>query len=57
MTATAEGGSDGHGAEFMGIYLSLLARYLRFDTAALIRSARTDGIEVTDHAKPVFVYG
>jgi hypothetical protein len=55
MTATAEGGSDGHGGEFMGIYLQLLARYLRFDIAELIRSARPDGIEVTEHAQRVFV--
>jgi hypothetical protein len=55
MTATAEGCSDGHGGGFMGIYLQLLARYLRSDTAELIRSARTDGIEVTEHAQPVFV--
>jgi hypothetical protein len=55
MTTTAEGRSDGHGGEFMGIYLQLLVRYLRFDPAELSRSARNDGIEVTERAQPVFI--
>jgi hypothetical protein len=55
MTATAEGRFDGHGDEFMGIYLQLLVRYLRLDPAELSRSARTDGIEVKEHAQPIFV--
>jgi hypothetical protein len=55
MTSTAEGASDGHGARFMGVYLRLLARYLRLDPATLIRSAQAAGIAVTADASAVFV--
>lgn len=55
MTATMEGRSDGHGAIFMGVYIGLLARYLRLDAAALIRSAEDDGIAVKADARPVFL--
>lgn len=55
MTTTAESRSDGHGGEFMGVYLQLVTRYLRLDPAELTRSARSDGIEVTLDARPAFV--
>jgi len=55
MTSTADGRSDGHGPAFMGIYVGLLARYLRLDPAALIRSAADAGIAVDADAHPVFI--
>ena len=54
MTTTHDGASDGHGPLFMGVYVTLLGRYLRLDEAALIDSARASGIQVTPDAKPVF---
>ncbi len=55
MTSTADGRSDGHGPAFMGVYVRLLARYLRLDPAGLIRSAAEAGIAVAADARPVFV--
>jgi hypothetical protein len=54
ITATAEGWSDGHGAAFMGVYVRLLARYLRLESADLVRTAREDHIKVADDARPAF---
>ena len=55
MSTTAEGRSDGHGAVFMGVYVRLLARYLRLDRADLIHSAQAAGIAVAADARPVFL--
>jgi hypothetical protein len=55
MTSTADGRSDGHGPVFMGVYVGLLARYLRRDPAGLIRSAVAAGIAVAAEARPVFL--
>jgi hypothetical protein len=55
MTSTAEGQSEGHGARSMGVYVRLLARYLRLDPADLIRSASAAGIAVAADAQPVFL--
>ena len=50
MTSTAEGHSDGHGAVFMGVYVRLLARYLRLDPTDLIASAHNARIAVAADA-------
>jgi hypothetical protein len=55
MTSTEDGRSDGHGETFMGIYLQLIARYLRLDSDHLVRTIRDAGIELAVDAKPVFV--
>ena len=55
MTSTADGASDGHGPLFMGVYLRMLARYLRLDPVALGRSAAAAGITVAAEARPVFL--
>ena len=55
MTTTQDGGSDGHGAVFMGVYVRLLVRYLRFDEAELRGSLERAGIRVVRDARPVFV--
>lgn len=55
MAATHDGGSDGHGARFMGLYVGLLARYLRLDRARLLDSLGAAGIAVEPDARPLFV--
>lgn len=54
MTTLEDGRSDGHGPIFMGIYVRLLVRYLRFDEADLILSLQKAGIRVAPKAKPIF---
>jgi hypothetical protein len=55
MTSHADGRSDGHGPQFIGIYVQLLARYLRLDRPMLIDSLRDAKIEILGDARPVFV--
>jgi hypothetical protein len=55
LTSTAEGASNGHGADFIGLYLQLLVRYLRMDREALIASLRQAGIAVNPAARPAFL--
>jgi hypothetical protein len=55
MTSHADGRSDGHGPVFMGVYVSLLVRYIRLDPRFLCDSLRESGIEVSRGARPVFV--
>ena len=55
MTSHADGRSDGHGPLFTGIYVQLLARYLRLDRRMLINSLRDAKIEIHCDARPVFV--
>jgi hypothetical protein len=55
MTSHANGRSDGHGPLFMGIYVQLLARYLRLDRQMLISSLRNAKIEISCLTRPVFV--
>lgn len=55
MTSTAEGGTDGHGPRFMGLYLQLLERYLRLPAVSLLPSLREAGIKVDLSARPVFL--
>ena len=54
MTTTLDGHSDGHGPAFVGIYVQLLARYLRLDSAALCHSLAQAGVRVRADAVPVF---
>jgi hypothetical protein len=51
MTSTDEV-SDGHSSRFMGIYLKLLARYLRLHLRELLKSASEDGLAVDAEANP-----
>jgi hypothetical protein len=51
MTSTDEI-SDGHSSQFMGVYLKLLARYLRLDLRELLKSATEDGLAVDVKAGP-----
>ena len=57
MTSTQDGRSDGHGPVFMGVYLTLLARYLRLDPALLLDSLHAAGIRVRPGATAVFCDG
>ncbi len=55
MTSDHDGRSDGHGPLFMGMYLQLLARYLRLDEARMRQSAAASGLRVAAHPRPVFL--
>jgi hypothetical protein len=57
MTSTMDGASDGHGARFAGVYIGLLAKYLRRDARDLAASAARAGVEVDLAARPAFVDG
>ena len=54
MTTTADGESDGHGPVFVGMYVQLLARYLRLDAQALRDSLSAASVAVRTDAKPIF---
>ncbi len=55
MTSTMDGQSDGHGGSFMGVYVKLVARYLRLNLLELVRSARADDIQINPDAPSVFL--
>lgn len=55
MTSTAEGGSDGHGPVFVGIYLRLLSRHGRMPFEELAASLTAAGIPFDPEARPVFL--
>jgi len=55
MTSDVDGSSEGHGPIFMGVYLKLIARYLRLDPDRLLESAAVEGILVASDANPTFV--
>ena len=55
LSSTHEGASDGHGPIFMGLYIQLLERYMRWCGAELLDSATADGIEVDPDARPSFL--
>lgn len=57
MTSTEDGGNDGHGARFVGLYLRLLVRHARMPEAELARSLRDAGIAFDPDARPVFLDG
>ena len=57
LTTTMDGQSDGHGPNFVGLYVQLLQRYLRLNEADLLRSLAKSGIAVTTNAQPAFVDG
>jgi hypothetical protein len=55
MTSTMDGESDGHGGLFMGVYVRLLARYLRLDPTELVVSVRSENIQIEPNASPLFL--
>lgn len=55
MTAGFDGGGDGHGPVFLGVYARLLERYLRLPADGLLASMRACGLEVLPGARPVFL--
>jgi len=55
LTSTMDGQSDGHGGSFMGVYVKLVARYLRLSLVELVRSARADDIQINPDVPPVFL--
>ena len=57
MTTTHDGQSDDHGPVFVGIYVQLLARYLRLDENWLLDTLHGAGVEAYVRARPVFLEG
>jgi hypothetical protein len=55
MTSTADGHSDGHGAVFIGIYVQLIVKYLRWEPSELFQSLKSAGIKYAIDARPAFV--
>ncbi len=55
LSSTDAGASDGHGPDFMGLYVQLLARYLRLPGADLVASAIAAGLAIHPDARPRFV--
>jgi hypothetical protein len=55
MTCTFDHFSNVHGAQYLGIYLQLLGRYLKLDVQELARSAEKKGLKFNLMAKPVFL--
>jgi hypothetical protein len=55
LTSTHDGRSNGHGAKFMGLYVQLLARYLRLPMDDLLVSVLGAGIEIDHQAVPIFL--
>ena len=55
LSSTHEGASDGHGPAFMGLYIQLLGRYMRWCRDELLHSAKADGVDVWPEARPAFI--
>ena len=55
LSSTHEGASDGHGPAFMGLYIQLLGRYMRWCRDELLHSAKADGVDVWPAARPAFI--
>ena len=55
VTSTHDGGSDGHGPLFVGLYVDLLVRYLRLDRTVLRESLERAGITINPAARPIFL--
>jgi hypothetical protein len=54
MTTSQDGQSDGHGPIFVGVYVQLLARYLRLERPKVLESLTKAGVRVSAEARPVF---
>ena len=55
MTSTHDGGSDGHGPLFVGLYVNLLVRYLRLDRTVLLDSLEMARVTINSTAQPIFL--
>ena len=55
MTSSHDGESDGHGPAFVGLYVILLVRYLRFKRDELLRSLEAVGIIADRDPRPLFL--
>ncbi len=54
MSSSHDGPSDGHGPVFVGLYVDLLVRYLRFERDKLLRSLEAADIIVERDPRPTF---
>jgi hypothetical protein len=57
LTSAVDGQSDGHGPKFTGLYVKMLARYLRLPVDASLMSLNAAEIEVDIRAQPIFIDG
>jgi hypothetical protein len=55
MTSMMDGKSDGHGPQFLGVYVQLLVHYLRLNQSELIGSLKAENIQIREDAAPVFL--
>lgn len=55
LSSSADGGTDGHGPRFVGLYLQLLTRYLRLPEDGLLRSLEAHRVVVDRAAEPAFL--
>lgn len=55
MSSDHDGRSDGHGPVFLGLYVTLLERYLRLPARLLRDSLRQRRLEVEEGARPIFL--
>lgn len=55
LSSDQDGRSDGHGPVFLGLYLSLLERYLRLPRAMMEASLLQAGLHFEREARPVFL--
>jgi hypothetical protein len=55
MTSTAEGGTNGHGPDFVGIYARLLVRYARLPETLIAETLAAAGIAWNRDARPAFL--
>lgn len=55
LSSTDDGHSDGHGPIFLGLYVQLLVRYMRFEQTDLLTSLHDAGLRVAPDARPVFL--
>jgi hypothetical protein len=55
LSTTHDGESEGHGPVFVGLYVQLLASYLRLDRAEMLASLAVARISIESEAAPVFI--
>ena len=55
LSSSEDGQSDGHGPTFVGLYVQLLVRYMRFPASSLTSSIKSSGIAIDLEAKPIFL--
>lgn len=55
MTCDVDGTSERHGPVYVGVYLTLLERYMRIDRTEALASLKAAGIKVDVNARPTIL--